>query len=81
MSRAQAIWEIEEGAREARLEEHKRVMESLHKEFGYRPDEEGGEQWVVYQDRVLVVIHPERRPRIYERRGGGTYYEIEPLPL
>lgn len=55
--------------------------EALKREFGYVPDEDGGEKWTVYQDRVLIVIHPVRRPRIYRRGGFGPndYCEIEPV--
>lgn len=56
------------------------VMASLRKTFGYAPNERDGEQWAVYQDHSLIVIHPERRPRIYKRGCGGSYYEIEPDP-
>ncbi len=55
---------------------------ALRRVFGYCPDEEDGEKWTVFQDRALIVIHPERRPRLY-RRGScnaNDYYEIEPLP-
>ena len=55
---------------------------ALRREFGYTPDEKGGERWAVYQDRALIVIHPERRIRVYRRHGSGPhdYYEIEPYP-
>ncbi len=53
---------------------------ALKREFGYVPEEERGEKWVVYQERALIVVHPERRPRIYRRGGNGVPYEIEPLP-
>lgn len=53
---------------------------ALRREFGYVPDEKGGEQWVVYRDHTLIVIHPEQKPRLYERgRGHDGFYEIEPL--
>lgn len=54
------------------------LFASLQREFGYRPDERNGERWIVFQDHNLIVIHPERRPRIYKRGCGGVYYEIEP---
>lgn len=54
--------------------------EALKREFGYVPNEEAGEKWVVYQDRALIVVHPERRPRIYRRGYYGDFYEIEPVP-
>lgn len=54
------------------------TMASLRQEFGYAPDERGGERWTVFQNHTLVVIHPERRPRLYKRGCGGLYYEIEP---
>ena len=56
------------------------VETDLRRVFGYVPDERGGENWTVYQDHTLIVIHPERRPRLYKRGCGGTYYEIEPDP-
>jgi hypothetical protein len=54
---------------------------ALKTAFGYVPDEGRGEKWVVYQDRALIVVHPERRPRIYKRHAAGEhdFYEIEPL--
>ncbi len=54
--------------------------EALRREFGYAPNEADGENWTVYQGQMLIVIHPERRPRIY-RRGSGPhdFIEIEPL--
>lgn len=59
-------------------DELKRVMDSLYETFGYRPDEQSGENWTVFQDHSLIVIHPERRPRIYKRGCSGLFYEIEP---
>lgn len=59
-------------------EEHRKVLDALYETFGYRPDEPGGENWTVYQGHSLIVVHPERRPRIYKRGCGGVYYEIEP---
>ncbi len=50
----------------------------LKREFGYVPDEKNGEKWTVYRDHTLIVIHPERRPRLYTRGCYGTYSEIEP---
>lgn len=55
-------------------------LASLQRTFGYSPDERGGEKWVVYQDN-LIVIHPERRPRIYKPGCAGVYYELEPTFL
>lgn len=55
------------------------VKQALRREFGYVPDESGGENWTVFRDHSLIVIHPERRPRIYKRGCGGTYYEFEPV--
>jgi hypothetical protein len=54
------------------------VAEALRREFGYCPDERNGEVWTVFQGHTLIVIHPERRPRMYKRGCGGIYYEIEP---
>jgi hypothetical protein len=54
--------------------------ESLRREFGYVPRTDEGESWTVYQDRTLIVIHQERRPRLYPRGADGSFYEIEPLP-
>lgn len=51
---------------------------SLRQTFGYAPDERGGERWTVFQDHTLIVIHPERRPRMYKRGCGGVFYEIQP---
>lgn len=51
---------------------------ALRKEFGYVPDDRGGEVWCVYQNRALIVLHPERRPRIYGRSSSGVPYEFEP---
>ena len=51
---------------------------ALKREFGYVPNEKDGEKWCVYQDHSLIIVHPERRPRIYKRGCGGLYYEIEP---
>jgi len=59
-------------------DQYEKVMRSLQETFGHRPDERGGEKWTVYQDHSLIVVHPERRPRIYKRGCGGVYYEIEP---
>lgn len=57
------------------------VADALRRTFGYAPDEANGERWVVYEDRLLV-IHPERRPRVYRRgwTGPNDFYEIELLP-
>lgn len=55
------------------------VAQALKREFGYVPLEEEGEKWIVYQDRALIVVHPERRPRIYRRGDCGAYSEIEPV--
>ncbi|MGJ5032295.1 hypothetical protein ACQR1I_36035 [Bradyrhizobium sp. HKCCYLS2038] len=54
------------------------ISAALRREFGYVTDLQDGEQWTVYQNRTLIVIHPERRPRLYKRGCGGVYYEIEP---
>jgi hypothetical protein len=54
------------------------IANDLRRDFGYVPREEEGEQWCVYQDHTLIVVHPERRPRMYKRGCGGVYYEIEP---
>jgi hypothetical protein len=51
---------------------------ALRQTFGYVPDEADGEAWTVYQERMLIVIHPNRRPRLYEEFSGGRYVEIEP---
>ncbi len=57
------------------------VADALRKEFGYAPQENDGEKWVIYRDCMLIVAHPERRPRIYRRGGSGVhdYTEIDPL--
>ena len=54
------------------------VAAALDREFGYIPDEQDGEKWCVWQDRVLIVVHPYRKPRLYERGGRGNYVELEP---
>jgi hypothetical protein len=59
---------------------HEEVATALRREFGYVPDEDDGEKWTVYEDYTLIVIHPYRRPRLYKRGCGGSYYEIEPIP-
>lgn len=61
---------------------HAEAMADLRRVFGYAPNEADGEKWVVFRDRALIVVHPERRPRIYRQHGLGPsdYYEIEPLP-
>ncbi|MHB0785610.1 hypothetical protein [Bradyrhizobium sp. 5.13L] len=56
------------------------TMAALRRDFGYAPDERGGENWTVYQNQTLIVCHPERRPRLYKRGCGGTFYEIDPIP-
>jgi hypothetical protein len=73
---------LKDGERERHQEAmNEECSSALKREFGYLPDEAGGEKWVVYQDRSLIVVHPDRRPRIYPRHGTGcNYYEIEPLP-
>jgi len=55
------------------------VRDSLLKAFGYAPIEEDGERWCVFRDN-LIVIHPNRRPRVYRRGCHGDYYEFEPVP-
>jgi hypothetical protein len=60
--------------------EYAELLDSIEKTFQYRPNEAGGERWVVFQDHTLVVIHPERRPRFYKRNHGGVPYEVEPYP-
>lgn len=64
----------------AGMQQHAATMRALRETFGYEPDERGGEKWTVYQDRMLIVIHPERRPRLYERGCNGVYFEFEPPP-
>lgn len=55
------------------------VAQALEREFGYVPDEESGEKWAFYGNHSLIVIHHDRKPRIYKRGCGGKYYEIEPM--
>ena len=57
----------------------RQTAEHLRQEFGYVPNEHGGEDWTIFQNRVLIVIHPERRPRLYGRGCGGAYSEFDPL--
>lgn len=52
------------------------VLDDLQKTFGYRPNEDDGEKWVVYRDHSLIVTHHDRRPIIFMR--GGVSYQIEP---
>lgn len=54
------------------------VQEALKRDFGYVPNERDGERWVVYLDRMLVVCHPERTPRVYDMGCNGSYYELHP---
>lgn len=56
-------------------------IEAIKQDFGFIPREEDGEQWVVYQGKVLIVIHPERKPRLYRKRESDPqhYLEIEPF--
>ncbi len=51
---------------------------ALKREFGYAPDEAYGEKWVIYKNNFLVVVHPEQRPKVFERGCAGLYFEIEP---
>jgi hypothetical protein len=53
------------------------TLSALDREFGCRPDEANGERWAIY-NRHLIVIHPDRRPRIFKPGCGGSYYELEP---
>lgn len=52
------------------------IKQALMEEFGYVPDVERGEEWVVYQGVMLIVIHPENKPHLYERGCGGRPVEI-----
>lgn len=52
---------------------------ALRREFGYVPNDRRGERWVVYQGAVLIVTHPDDRPKLYYRDGSGSPVEIEPL--
>lgn len=55
-------------------------IHTLRESFGYSPHHP--EQWTLYappgRDPVLVVIHPERKPRIYKLHCGGVYTEFDP---
>ena len=53
---------------------------ALQREFGYVPDERGGEKWCVFRDQHLIVVHPDRLVRVYRRGHHGDYYEIELYP-
>ena len=55
------------------------IANSLQRVFGYVPQPDIGEQWVVYRDNFLLVIHPDRLARMYERGSGGKYSEIDPV--
>jgi len=61
-------------------EMNEECAEALRREFGYIPDTRSGEQWTVYKDHALIVTHPERLIRVYERNHGGVYHEIDPTP-
>lgn len=63
------------------MPEHDSETEALRREFGYVPQLSDGESWVVYRDQMLIVIHPDRRPRLYPRGGRGVYSEIEPVVM
>lgn len=52
------------------------LEKSLQDNFGYVP--QLPEQWTVYKDHLLV-IHPENKPRIFNRGCAGVYYELEPV--
>lgn len=56
------------------------IGNALYRVFGYVPQPDQGEQWVVYRDHFLLVIHPERLARVYERGCHGEYREIDPAP-
>lgn len=56
-----------------------KIKAHLLREFGYVLDETSGDQWTTYNDH-LIVIAPERRPRVYRKGCGGTFYEMEPVP-
>lgn len=53
------------------------VLQGLKRDFGYCPDETR-EKWVIFRDNSLIVVDPDRRPRIYRRGGNGVPVEIEP---
>lgn len=55
-------------------------VEMLRKHFGYIPDPRGGEVWTVYRGETLIVVHPERKPRIY-KRGRVAFMELELDPF
>lgn len=53
------------------------TLDALEREFGYRPDEDHGEQWAIFNDDLIVINH-DRRPRIFKPGCGGSFYELEP---
>lgn len=59
------------------VEIDKDTARALKREFGYVPDEPSGEKWVVFADR-LIVVHPERKPRIYKQGCCGSFFELDP---
>ena len=54
------------------------VASALQRTFGYVPDEEAGEKWVIYRDHVMVVIHHREKPKIFPEGCRGNFHEIEP---
>ena len=54
------------------------ALAALKREFGYEPDPHGGEQWIVWRGQCLVVAHPERLIRVYDRGCNGNFREIQP---
>lgn len=56
----------------------KDTAQSLWGAFGYIPNEAEGEQWTIYQSNSLIVVHADRKPRIYRRGCGGSYCEVDP---
>lgn len=74
-------WDMPDPPWQIAADEHRKIMQSLQSEFGYTPDEKNGENWTVCQGYHghlnLVVVHPERRPRIYKHGCAGIFYEIE----
>lgn len=56
---------------------NKDTATSLRNIFGYIPDEAAGEQWTVYRNHTLIVVHPDRLPRIYEHGCAGSFIEID----
>lgn len=57
---------------------HGDVAAAIERIFGYVPNENIGESWAIYRGQTLIVIHSDRRPRLYKAGGGGVHVELDP---